>query len=1570
MKQNIRIKLITMAFTLSLFLTGSLAMAQTPHDLYGRWVKRAAFGKTGEAGVSRSVVDEHGNVYVAGSFNGTLNFSDNLCTPVTYTSQQSNRNNAFLVKFDSTGKYIWSVIVEDIEDLTIQPPPQATAQGKRGTSPTNLDYANGKILFGTSNNSHKSEGAALPRKVRYTSSQGSITTLLSQTTPDDNASDSYHMQSIQVIDAATGALEAKIGDVGNGTNIFCTGTPDVYAQFDSNGNIVILHFGYGTQYLAGSSYSANLRRSMVAVYNVNTASFTTNNFKYGGQEHPSNSDGARIRRHIALPNTKQIVVHLAQDYAQASGEGVPVYYIHRYTNTFTHETYKTITNKAIGIDYPPLLSSDGNSNIYMAVNYGDSKTWKNKFPVANSNNLNGINFLFDNRGFTTKEQHNKVIVSRLNQDLIVNWAIQIGSTGTGGTDQVYCTDIKNTDEFTYVIGRFKGTNVPFGSSKTLSSTPRVGGTEADDFDGFYAVYNNSNGACVYAVKMGGSLEDRNNTLFLADNARKVLIGGSYKSPSFQVDPSNRLYPLAADAAKAQAFIALYAPDVNSLPASYKSSFGDAPASYGKAVHHAYECLRLGGLDLNKVQDSPLHSFNADSDVNDDGFTPQTNADGSLNLTHENHNLSSGGVFNIKVKVSSTKEDAKMIAWIDFNRNGVFDADEISDTVAVAQSANQQTKTLSFGDVRHKLRQGKTYMRIRLTTESTLGAGYPAGLFFNGEVEDYALTFRLFEHSKSVSPSLAKVGDTLTYTISFKNISPAAHSPSKLFDPIPRNTDFVSANPTATAENVTVGGVQMAARRWVPGTMDPTNVKTYELKVRVTGAPQISTPGDSLIYNVAYAILNGDSIPSTGAACQLAPVEITALDAVKDTVMTPAGTEISIDVLNNDVFASCTHSDVEVTLSSNTAFLKHGQATVLGDNNIKYTPNTGTFIDSLRYRLRGCAVNTRRDSATVYVAVLQSESLNYFACESDQASMKMKPISGVTYYWYRQPTGGTAAAGSPTETLNVTKDASLKETFWVEARYGTIRFPRHKIELHKLTSCGDPTIPPSGCATDGTVVWREDFGGNSATDDRVSSTQLEAGTTEYNFSYSDNIGGHGGYCLLKYNNNPYGTYWHADFSDHTIPDDKMRGYMFMADASDNINTVVYQKKIKGLCAGEMYISLWAINIMQFTQADNPPSFRIEFVDKADVVVASYTAPPVPKTLVPTWHTYGFPFTVGAGVDSLTLRIFNIAGNSGTGNDFALDDIELRLCAPKVDITQPVASEITVCAGFPINLSGTYTDNSVFGGNLTSKWQYSATGEAYGVWTDVAGSTVSTTGNTTISNTKVINPAEEAHRGYYRMIVADASRIDKPACRAASRVIYVDVVKTSIPPDIRVSVKPAAGTVRLNAYIDSLPYAYTVAWAPTALFTNATTGEMNTSAWSVPAIHIATYTVNSAACGSHTAKAYIHAIDQFNRNRTETVFICKDLPHSRVINLNRLFGLRTANGVWSYPNDATYYVTENNVTDVVSGKHAGAKLFDALKAFNDAVNQNSALNYLHAFGQMRFDVTYTDGAITKTIQIVVF
>jgi hypothetical protein len=81
--------------------------------------------------------------------------------------------------------------------------------------------------------------------------------------------------------------------------------------------------------------------------------------------------------------------------------------------------------------------------------------------------------------------------------------------------------------------------------------------------------------------------------------------------------------------------------------------------------------------------------------------------------------------------------ANLRAWIDFDHNGVFDADEASNAATVADGSDNTTTTLSWPNVPTDTLADNTYARIRYT-QDPLVAGDATGAKSNGEVEDYQI----------------------------------------------------------------------------------------------------------------------------------------------------------------------------------------------------------------------------------------------------------------------------------------------------------------------------------------------------------------------------------------------------------------------------------------------------------------------------------------------------------------------------------------------------------------------------------------------------------------------------------------------------------------------------------------------------------------------------------------------------------------------------------------------------------------------------------------------------------------
>ncbi|MBI2731401.1 MAG: T9SS type A sorting domain-containing protein [Sphingobacteriales bacterium] len=167
------------------------------------------------------------------------------------------------------------------------------------------------------------------------------------------------------------------------------------------------------------------------------------------------------------------------------------------------------------------------------------------------------------------------------------------------------------------------------------------------------------------------------------------------------------------------------------PFKTKTDFGDAPASYDPvtgdpATHEKDSTLRIGGTFDREF--AKVSSVNADGDgADEDGV-------GTVNI------LSPGSGVNYQAVVSVYNHigtNATLIAWLDYNGNGVFDAGE-TDSVAVASGTSQQNITLNWTGINVAIPAGtSTYMRIRITsTTNGMTRSKPTGYFNNGEVEDY------------------------------------------------------------------------------------------------------------------------------------------------------------------------------------------------------------------------------------------------------------------------------------------------------------------------------------------------------------------------------------------------------------------------------------------------------------------------------------------------------------------------------------------------------------------------------------------------------------------------------------------------------------------------------------------------------------------------------------------------------------------------------------------------------------------------------------------------------------------
>ena len=175
--------------------------------------------------------------------------------------------------------------------------------------------------------------------------------------------------------------------------------------------------------------------------------------------------------------------------------------------------------------------------------------------------------------------------------------------------------------------------------------------------------------------------------------------------------------------------------------------GDAPESYGKAVH---TIATVDGVTGAKVNQPYIGNVSPDMDENTvlDWFGDDnaTTADEGINqllpeelkgTTNEMIKMDRTRPGNYKMAIQAHTDGAKeayIYGWVDFNQNGTFDEDERSDLAKITQDG---TVELTFA-------HSKTYVdpsvkelgaRVRIAKKDT-EIEKPTGLAFSGEVEDF------------------------------------------------------------------------------------------------------------------------------------------------------------------------------------------------------------------------------------------------------------------------------------------------------------------------------------------------------------------------------------------------------------------------------------------------------------------------------------------------------------------------------------------------------------------------------------------------------------------------------------------------------------------------------------------------------------------------------------------------------------------------------------------------------------------------------------------------------------------
>jgi len=275
-----------------------------------------------------------------------------------------------------------------------------------------------------------------------------------------------------------------------------------------------------------------------------------------------------------------------------------------------------------------------------------------------------------------------------------------------------------------------------------------------------------------------------------------------------------------------------------------SDFGDAPASYGTlladdgARHLLTPELRLG----------------TQIDFDPDGQpTPAANGD-DTNRVDDEDGVSAPIVVvadeatSIPVSVvNATGATATLATWIDLDRNGVFDADEL---VVTPVPAAASTQTVTVAIPAGAASDGASFARFRLFP-GEVAAPSPTGAADGGEVEDHPVALQSRELAVAKESDLtaeSRPGDVVHYELTLTNTGTAPYTadvPAVLADDLSGVLDDATYNGDAAASAGPAPFYNAPTLTW-SGPLAPGASVTVEYSVTLRAG------GDGAVRNVAWA----------------------------------------------------------------------------------------------------------------------------------------------------------------------------------------------------------------------------------------------------------------------------------------------------------------------------------------------------------------------------------------------------------------------------------------------------------------------------------------------------------------------------------------------------------------------------------------------------------------------------------------------------------------------------------------------------------------------------------------------
>ncbi|MEM1225399.1 MAG: Ig-like domain-containing protein [Planctomycetota bacterium] len=345
-------------------------------------------------------------------------------------------------------------------------------------------------------------------------------------------------------------------------------------------------------------------------------------------------------------------------------------------------------------------------------------------------------------------------------------------------------------------------------------------------------------------------------------------------------------------------------------------YGDAPASYGTLrandgpSHGIVSGLSIGSAVDRESDGIPTAAATGD-DVVDASIEQIDDEDGVDTSTLLRPGLP--GVIEVSV-VNTTGQVAYLQGWIDFQQDGVFDADDRLPTTIVTTSGVEQVSfTVPAGAA-----IGDTIARFRLSLTDSLA---PTGAVDSGEVEDHSV--RILTDGNIVNPDFsppAPAGVVATLPVVPRNTGEPGYVPVLL--DVLANDFNTPANPL----NI-LGPINTAL-----GTVTVSGAIGQEV---LFYTPPVGFVGDDTFQ---YTIQDAAGTIYTTTATVRVAFQSDDPVAVDDTFRVPAGAgNVPLNVLENDIGSQ----SGGITIASATNGSNGGTITPDANNqSLRYTPAPG------------------------------------------------------------------------------------------------------------------------------------------------------------------------------------------------------------------------------------------------------------------------------------------------------------------------------------------------------------------------------------------------------------------------------------------------------------------------------------------------------------------------------------------------------------------------------------------------------------------------------------------------------